>query len=254
MRAIPATPIPRTLSTTGADYVGRAGADVKMGLGPNLTLDGTVNPDFGQVDADPAVVNLTAYEIFFPERRPFFTEGNNLLRGNGPGYYYSRRIGAPPHGDPGGDFINTPDNTTIIGAAKITGRTAKGLSVGSLFAVTANEYADTFDTVGTVKGHSRVEPLTSFGVARVQQEFGPSASTIGVTLTGVERDLGRTSWIQYSAGEPTPVGSTGTCASRAGPTSSPATAASAMWPAIRPGSPTCSRPARDTFSVPMPRT
>ena len=175
----------------GSDYLGRAGADVKMGLGPNLTLDGTVNPDFGQVDADPAVVNLTAYEIFFPERRPFFTEGNNLLRGNGPGYYYSRRIGAPPHGDPGGDFVNAPDNTTIIGAAKITGRTAKGLSVGSLFAVTANEYADTFDTLGTVKGHSRVEPLTSYGVARVQQEFGASASTVGVTLTGVERDLGK---------------------------------------------------------------
>src|SRR5207247_7366106 len=69
----------------------RAGADVKMGLGPNLTLDGTVNPDFGQVEADPAVVNLSAFEVFFDEKRPFFTEGAELLRGNGPSYFYSRR-------------------------------------------------------------------------------------------------------------------------------------------------------------------
>jgi hypothetical protein len=193
----------------GSDIDTRAGGDLKLGLGPNLTLDATINPDFGQVEADPAEVNLTAYETFFSERRPFFTEGSQLLMGNGPGYFYSRRIGAAPHrsigtgeevmgtetGDPlRADFFDTPDNSTILGAAKITGRLNSGLSVGALSAVTSREWAVVADTTlgdedSATLGKTLMEPTTFYAVSRVQQEFGRSASTVGVTLTGVRRDL-----------------------------------------------------------------
>src|SRR2546425_7739132 len=127
----------------GANLAGRVGADVKMGLGPNITLDGTVNPDFGQVEADPAVVNLSAFEVFFDEKRPFFTEGSQLLRGSGPSYFYSRRIGASPACNAAGDFVDYPRNSTILGAAKLTGRLASGMSLGALAAVTGRETART---------------------------------------------------------------------------------------------------------------
>jgi hypothetical protein len=169
---------------------GRLGMDAKMGIGSNLTIDLTVNPDFGQVEADPAEVNLSAFETFFDERRPFFTEGNELIRGQGPGYYYSRRIGAPPHGSASGDFVDAPNASTILGAAKLTGRTANRLSVGSLVAVTREERARVFDTESATTSRVAVEPLTAFGVVRLQQELGQQASTIGATLTGVRRDVG----------------------------------------------------------------
>ncbi|HEX2095448.1 MAG TPA: DUF5916 domain-containing protein [Longimicrobiaceae bacterium] len=167
----------------------RAGGDLKMGLGPNLTLEGTVNPDFGQVELDPAEVNLSAFETFFPERRPFFTEGSQLLQGGGAGFFYSRRIGAPPRGSAPGDFVDRPDATTILGAAKVTGRLPSGLSVGGLTALTAWERARTFDAETGAFGTVEVEPLTGYGVARVQQQFGAAGSTAGVILTGVRRDL-----------------------------------------------------------------
>lgn len=167
----------------------RAGADIKMGLGPNLTLDATVNPDFGQVDADPAEVNLTAFETFFDERRPFFTEGSQLLEGGGPGYFYSRRIGGAPKGEADGDYVDAPARTTILGAAKLTGRLPSGLSVGALAAVTANEYARTFDSTTKAFDEVRVAPWSGYAAARVQQELGASASTVGLSLTNVHRDL-----------------------------------------------------------------
>jgi hypothetical protein len=170
-------------------YHARGGFDLKMGLGPNLTLDATANPDFGQVEADPAEVNLSAFETFFAERRPFFTEGATLLRGNGPGYFYSRRIGAPPRGSAVGDFLDQPSNTTILGATKVTGRLASGLSGGMLVAVTDDEWARTFDSTTGMRGRTRVAPLSGFGVARAQQEIGASSSTVGVMLAGVERDV-----------------------------------------------------------------
>lgn len=120
-----------------------------MGLGPNLTLDATVNPDFGQVEADPAEVNLTAFETFFAERRPFFTEGEALLRGNGPGYFYSRRIGAPPRLTASGDFVDAPNTSTILGAAMVTGRLASGLSLAALTAVTDAETARSYTIAAT---------------------------------------------------------------------------------------------------------
>ena len=174
---------------------GRAGGDLKLGLGPNLTLDATINPDFGQVEADPAVVNLTAFEMIFEERRPFFIEGNELLTGRGqsfigrPSWFYSRRIGAAPRGTAIGDFVDAPTNTTILSAAKITGRFASGLSVGALAAVTPRENARTFNLANGVSGITAVEPPSSFGVLRVQQEFGSQQSNVGASFTHVYRSL-----------------------------------------------------------------
>jgi Domain of unknown function (DUF5916) len=172
----------------GSAYQGRGGVDVKMGLGPNLTLDATVNPDFGQVEADPAEVNLSAFETFFAERRPFFTEGASLLRGDGPGYFYSRRIGASPRLEATGDFVDSPHNSTILGAAKVTGRLPSGLSIGGLAAVTDAEEARVLDLAGGGVRRIGVAPLSGYLVARARQEFGASSSTVGAMLTGVERD------------------------------------------------------------------
>ena len=171
--------------------VGRLGADLKIGLGPNLTLDATFNPDFGQVEADPAEVNLSAFETFFSERRPFFLEGANLLRSQ---HFYSRRIGASPRGGAPGDYVDQPDNTTILGAAKLSGRLTSDLSIGALAAVTGREHARTFDLDTGEFGEHEVEPLAGYGVVRALKQFGPDQSTVGITLTGVRRDV--------SSGEP----------------------------------------------------
>src|SRR5688572_779634 len=130
--------------TGGGNVEGRVGLDAKVGIGSNLTLDATVNPDFGQVEADPAEVNLSAFETFFDERRPFFLEGSDLLEGSVNNYFYSRRIGAAPAGRASGDFVDAPATSTILGAAKLTGRLASGMSVGMLGAVTDDESARTF--------------------------------------------------------------------------------------------------------------
>ena len=167
----------------------RIGGDIKMGLGPSLTLQATVNPDFGQVEADPAEVNLSAFETIFSERRPFFVEGNQLLSGVGQ-YFYSRRIGAAPRGPANGDYVDYPSASTILGAAKLTGRLASGTSLGALAAVTSEEDATVYDSATDSFRDVRVTPLTSYGVGRLQKEFGKSQSTVGVTLTGVRRDIG----------------------------------------------------------------
>ena len=174
--------------SSGANLEGRIGLDAKVGLGSNLTLEATVNPDFGQVEADPAEVNLSAFETFFDERRPFFTEGAELLTGRVNNYFYSRRIGAPPAGDPDADFVEQPSTSTILGAAKLTGRLASGTSIGMLGAVTDEEWARTFNAP-QLFGRSRVAPTTTYGVARIEQEFGPPGSTIAVMATGVHRNL-----------------------------------------------------------------
>ncbi|WP_163995027.1 DUF5916 domain-containing protein [Pyxidicoccus caerfyrddinensis] len=174
------------------DYAGRVGGDAKVGLGPNLTLDATVNPDFGQLEADPAVVNLSAFETVFEERRPFFTEGAQLFTGNGPAYFYSRRIGASPRllGDLQSqrDFVEAPRASTLWGAGKLTGRLASGLSVGALAAVTGHSFADVYDFDTSEEGRVKLEPFTGYGVVRVQQELG-EGSMVGAMLTGVNRSL-----------------------------------------------------------------
>ncbi|MDX1661399.1 MAG: DUF5916 domain-containing protein, partial [Gemmatimonadota bacterium] len=172
-----------------SDGTMRVGGDVKIGLGPNLTLDAAINPDFGQVEADPAEVNLSAFETFFPERRPFFLEGAEVFDTGRPAYFYSRRIGASPSGSTPGDFADVPSNTTILGAAKLTGRLGPGLSIGVLAAATAEERARTYDLGEDRFDTVEVEPFTGYGVARVQKQFGPDQSTAGVVLTGVRRDL-----------------------------------------------------------------
>jgi Domain of unknown function (DUF5916) len=165
----------------------RAGGDLKMGLGPSFTLEATINPDFGQVEADPAEVNLTQFETFFSERRPFFVEGTALLGSRG--LFYSRRVGAPPPGRPDADYFERLDNTTILGAAKVTGRTRAGLSMGALAAVTAREQAATWDSATDTFGRAEVAPATAYGVVTAQQEFGRDRSTLAASLTGVRRDL-----------------------------------------------------------------
>jgi len=177
-------------------FDGRIGADFKMGLGSSLTLDATVNPDFGQVEADPAVVNLSAFEVTFDERRPFFVEGAQMLGGGGenggrmgPQFYYSRRIGASPHGWPDAQFMDRPDATTIIGATKVTGRLSSGMSVGVLGALTSAEHARTYDSGLDRFDDVSVEPMAGWGVVRLQQEVGGSGSTVGVTATGVTRQF-----------------------------------------------------------------
>lgn len=168
---------------------GRVGGDLKMGLGPNLTLNATVLPDFGQVEADPADVNLSAFETVFTERRPFFTEGAEALTGlgqnfiNRPVYFYSRRIGAPPRGMTRGDFVDQPSNTTILSAAKVTGRLKSGLSIGMLAAVTPMEYARAYDSLPDRTEAVVVEPTSAFAVVRMQQDLGTQQSNAGINLT-----------------------------------------------------------------------
>jgi hypothetical protein len=174
--------------TSAANLEGRVGLDAKLGLGSNLTLEATVNPDFGQVEADPAEVNLSAVETFFTERRPFFLEGADLLSGFVNNYFYSRRIGAAPQGRASGTFVDVPRAATILGAAKLTGRLESGTSIGILSGVTGAETARTFSP-GVPVGSARVAARTLFGVARLEQEFGPPGSTVGAMSTVLHRDL-----------------------------------------------------------------
>jgi hypothetical protein len=176
---------------------GTAGVDVKYGITSNLTLDVTVNPDFGQVEADPAQVNLSAFETFLPERRPFFVEGSSIFNfgigiGDGDGsaesLFYSRRVGRAPQGsaDPGGGFTEVDDRTTILGAWKLSGKTAGGWSIGALHAVTAEERALVTPAVGDEYQQS-VEPFSNYGVLRVQKDFREGRSAVGLIGTGLVR-------------------------------------------------------------------
>jgi len=177
-----------------------AGMDVKWGLSSNLTLNGTINPDFGQVEVDPAVVNLSAFETFFDEKRPFFLEGSQIFGNFGsggsnnfwgfntsdPSIFYSRRIGRAPQLSASGDFVDPPTATTILGAAKLTGKTGGGWSLGVLEAITDRETARTQS--GSVEGSAPVEPFTNYFVARVQREFGRRVGA-GFMTTSVTRRL-----------------------------------------------------------------
>lgn len=176
-------------------FYGNTGFDLKYGLSSNLTLDLSVNPDFGQVEADPAVLNLTTFETFYPEKRPFFIEGMQILRfttfGNnfGPGLFYSRRIGRRPTGTVNvedGSVKNFPEATTILGAAKITGKTEKGLAIGILQAVTAEEKATVLTNTGRT-AEQIVEPLSNYSVVRLKQDVGEN-STLGMIATSVARE------------------------------------------------------------------
>ncbi len=179
------------------DVFASGGLDLKYGLTNDLTLDLTVNPDFGQVEADPAQVNLTAFETFYPERRPFFIEGAGIFNfgigiGNGDmgseSLFYSRRIGRPPQGsaDPRGGHAESPDLTTILGAWKVSGKTQGGWSIGLLHAVTAEETAR-IATGDGARLEEPVEPLTNYGVARFQRDFREGRSAVGFIGTATNR-------------------------------------------------------------------
>ncbi len=183
----------------GARGFAGTGVDLKYRFSSNLSLDGTINPDFGQVEVDPAVVNLTAFETFFEEKRPFFIEGANIFGNFGrtgannfwgfnraePLIFYSRRIGRAPQGSADGEFVDTPSASTILGAAKVTGKTSRGWSVGLLNAVTGREYAKT--VTGAESSEVEVEPLSNYFVGRAQREIGRAG--VGVLATAVNRDL-----------------------------------------------------------------
>ena len=167
----------------------RVGGDMKLGLGPNLTLEATVNPDFGQVEADPAEVNLTAFATRFAEKRPFFLEGSQLFTINHPNFYYSRRIGARPTGTATGDFVDYPQDATILAAAKITGRLQSKTSVGVQTAVTGAESAQVAGLGIAGSTAIPVAPRAYYGLGRVRQEFGPLGSTVGFLVNAVHRDV-----------------------------------------------------------------
>jgi len=174
---------------------GRVGVDLSYGLGAAFTLDATINPDFGQVEADPAVINLSAFETFFEERRPFFVEDARVfdftLSGGRNQLFYSRRVGRAPHrssAPTSADFEKIPENATILGAAKLAGRTTSGLSIGALAAVTGNEHGEALYTNGT-QGEFLVEPRTEFGTVSVAQDFRGGQSQIGVLGTAMRRGL-----------------------------------------------------------------
>ena len=200
-----ATAIPGNPFDDGTRYFGATGFDLKYALKPNVILNATMNPDFGQVEIDPAVVNLGAFETFFGEKRPFFTEGAQIFDNFGalgannrngfnrsePNLIHTRRIGRSPQGFPQGlgrdDFVDMPENTTILGAAKITGKTYSNWSFGVLEALTARENARI--SSGALQSKAEVEPLTNYFAGRLLKEFGDGRSGLGTLFTGVNRDL-----------------------------------------------------------------
>ncbi|MEO7801192.1 MAG: DUF5916 domain-containing protein [Ginsengibacter sp.] len=198
----------------GFDKKLTAGLDGKLAITNDLILDYTVNPDFGQVEADPSQVRLDGYQNFFEERRPFFIESSNIfnyqLTGSEAGgdydadlLFYSRRIGSSPHGFVNADsgYIDMPQNTSILGAAKFSGKTKKGLSIGILESITQREMA-TISNNG-VKTEQLVEPLTSYFVSRLQKDYKSGNTIIGGIFTGVNREKGLNDILHrnaYSAG------------------------------------------------------
>ena len=181
----------------GSEMGQRIGLDMRYGLGSAHTLDVTINPDFGQVEVDPAVVNLSAFEVFFRERRPFFVTDaqvfNYRLSGRS-SLFYSRRIGRQPRGGApsGTDFDDIPTQTKILGAAKLTGRSQSGLSLGALAAVTGQESGQAFTTSSNQFQNFTVEPRTEYGVLRARQDFRGGASQFGAIATVMHRELPNT--------------------------------------------------------------
>jgi hypothetical protein len=181
----------------------RVGGDLRYHVTSNLTLDAAINPDFGQVEVDPAVVNLSAFETFFPEKRPFFVAGKSAFDFGGIGcilcndyqgldLFYSRRIGRAPQLN---DYVTglspystLPENSAILGAVKLTGRTAGGLTVGVMEAVTRTERAKYL--ADDLVQDRVVEPLTNYFVGRVRKDFRDGATTFGGEVTSTIRSLG----------------------------------------------------------------
>ena len=190
----------------GARQLYGFGTDFKIGISSNLTLDGTINPDFGQAEVDPAVINLSDNEIFFSEKRPFFIEGSSIFNfGQGgsrsnwgfnwgsPEFFYSRRIGAPTTGNvPDNTFSDIPEATSIISAMKLTGKVGDGWNIGGVVALTNREYAEVEHQSDNIRGKKEeieVEPLANYSVLRAQKEFNDGEQGIGFITTNTFRDF-----------------------------------------------------------------
>lgn len=175
-----------------------AGADISNGLSSNMTLTATLSPDFGQVEVDPAEVNLSACETFFSERRPFFLEGSEIFDfgfrpmlnlGGTPQIFYSRRIGRAPQGrvPPGAEYTDVPPQTPITGAVKLSGKTPGGWSLGLINALTRQNKASYSHSGGEIESVV-VEPLTNYSIGRLQKDFRGGKSVVGVMVNSVIRD------------------------------------------------------------------
>jgi hypothetical protein len=195
----------------GTDVKLTGGVDGKVAVTNDLILDFTVNPDFGQVEADPSQVRIDGFQNFFDEKRPFFIESRNIfeyqLTGSEAGgdydsdlLFYSRRVGSSPHGYPntvGGEYVKQPQNTSILGAAKFSGKTKKGWSIGVLESVTEREKA-TIDNNGK-RRKELVEPLTNYFVGRLQKDMNKGNTIIGGIFTAVNRERGLDDILHHSA-------------------------------------------------------
>ena len=183
----------------GSQYSPNIGADLKFGIGSNLTLNATINPDFGQVEIDPAIINLSDVETYYSEKRPFFVEGSSIFTfGQGgvtnywsfnwwnPNIFYSRRIGRSPQGSiPGADFVDEPAGTHILGAAKLSGKLDGDWNLGTIQALTSNENARYQS--GEVINSISVEPVTYYGILRLQKDINSGHQGIGMISTYTNR-------------------------------------------------------------------
>ncbi|MGE5457302.1 MAG: DUF5916 domain-containing protein, partial [Methanococcaceae archaeon] len=177
---------------TGSNQKYSLGLDGKVGITSDLTLDFTINPDFGQVEADPSVMNLSAYETFYSEKRPFFMEGKNILSFdvNDDRLFYSRRIGQKPHFISSlrdGEYLDMPDNTSILSALKLTGKTKDGWSIGLMHSLTKEEKAEI--RTPSESYHTSVEPLTNYFAGRLQKDYNDGGTVVGGMFTAVYRNL-----------------------------------------------------------------
>jgi hypothetical protein len=182
---------------TGHRTTASVGVDGKIALTNDITLNFTVNPDFGQVEADPSVVNLTNFETYFDEKRPFFVEGSNIFHypyditnNERNKLFYSRRLGREPHlqyDTTDDEFVREPFRTTILGAAKVSGKTRNGISIGILNAVTKKMYSE-IDRDG-VQNKYAVEPLTNYFVGRIEQDLDSGNMIVGAMLTATNRKI-----------------------------------------------------------------
>lgn len=187
---------------TGTKWINNAGLDGKIAVTNNLTLNFTINPDFGQVEADPSEVNLSAFESYFREQRPFFTEGSNIYNfplvagsiSSSEKLFYSRRIGRRPQYSPelnDNEYIKSPDYTRILGAFKLSGKTESGWSIGIMESLTNNEFAD-IDSSG-IKRKQLVEPMTNYFNTRLQKDFNDGKTMVGGMITATNRFINDTS-------------------------------------------------------------